>query len=70
MSSYYYLQNKLTLCQTCFLSAANNYVLVLPACVSHVVGPVQSSVHAVAVLGFGDEQDKEKVFMALPETGR
>lgn len=38
-------------------------------CVSHLVSPAQSSVHKVAVLGFGEEQDEEKVFVALPEKG-
>lgn len=38
-------------------------------CVSHVVSPTQSSVLKVTVLGFGEEQDKEKVFLALPVKG-
>ena len=38
-------------------------------CVGHLVSPAQSSVHKVAVLGFGEEQDEEKVFVALPEKG-
>ncbi|KAJ7371019.1 hypothetical protein OS493_028176 [Desmophyllum pertusum] len=46
-----------------------DYALVLPSCVSHVVSPAQSSVHVVTVLAFGEEQDQEKVFMALPEKG-
>ena len=38
-------------------------------CVSHLVSPTQSSVHKVAVLGFGEQQDEEKVIVALPEKG-
>ena len=50
-------------------SALRDYRLVFPGCVSHVVSPAQSSVHKVTVLGFGEEQDKEKVFVALPVKG-
>ena len=49
---------------------AKDYALVLSACVSHVVGPAQPSVHKVTVLGFGEEQDQEKVFVASPEQGK
>jgi len=35
-----------------------------------VVGPAQPLVHAVTVLGFGEEQDQEKVFVASPEQGK
>lgn len=48
---------------------AKDYALVFPACIRHVVGPAQPSVHTLAVLGFGEEQDREKVFRASPEQG-
>ena len=38
-------------------------------CVSHVVIPAQSAVHTVTLLGFGEDQDQEKVFVALPQKG-
>jgi len=34
-----------------------------------MVSPTQASVPKLTVLGFGEEQDKEKVFEALPEKG-
>ena len=46
---------------------AKDYALVLPACLSHVVGPAHSSVHTVVVLASGEEQDQENVFVALPK---
>ncbi|XP_022791352.1 uncharacterized protein LOC111330714 [Stylophora pistillata] len=49
---------------------SENYSLVLDGCVSKMVGPVQSSIHTVTVLSLGDEQDKEKVFMAVLEKGK
>lgn len=52
-----------------FYSALRDYRHVFSGCVSHLVSPTQSSVHKVAVLGFGEEQDEEKVFVALPEKG-
>ena len=52
-----------------FYSALRDYRLVFSGCISHLVSPTQSSVYKVAVLGFGDEQDEEKVFVALPEKG-
>ena len=39
-------------------------------CISHVVSPTQASVPKVTVLGFGEEQDKEKVIEASPEKGK
>ena len=44
-------------------------MLVLDACISQMIGPVQSSIHTLTVLGFGDEQDKERVFMAVLQKG-
>ena len=51
------------------LLPAQGYDHVLSACVSHVVGPAQSTPHSVTVLGFGEEQDREKIFVALPKRG-
>ena len=51
------------------LLPAQDYNHVLSVCVSHLVGPTQSTPHTVTVLGFGDEQDQEKIFVALPERG-
>ena len=48
---------------------AKDYDHVLSACVRHVVGPAQSTPHTVTVLAFGDEQDQEKIFVAVPERG-
>ena len=48
---------------------AKDYDHVLSACVRHVVGPTQSTPHTVTVLAFGDEQDQEKIFIAVPERG-
>ncbi|PFX25178.1 Cation channel sperm-associated protein subunit gamma [Stylophora pistillata] len=53
-----------------YVTSAENYSLVLDGCVSKMVGPVQSSIHTVTVLSLGDEQDKEKVFMAVLEKGK
>ena len=51
------------------LLPAKDYDHVLSACVRHVVGPAQSTPHTVTVLAFGDEQDQEKIFVAVPERG-
>ena len=51
------------------LLPAKGYDHVLSACVRYVVGPAQSTPHNVTVLAFGDEQDQEKIFVALPERG-
>ena len=52
-----------------FYSAFRDYTGVFSGCVSHLVSPAQSSVQKVAVLGFGEQQEEEKVFVALPEKG-
>lgn len=51
------------------LLPAKDYDHVLSACVRHMVGPAQSTPHTVTVLAFGDEQDQEKIFVAVPERG-
>ena len=35
-----------------------------------MVGPTQPSAHSVTVLGFGEEQDQEKIFVASAEQGK
>ncbi|CAH3111707.1 unnamed protein product [Porites lobata] len=49
---------------------SKDYDHVLSACVRHLVGPAQSTPHTVTVLAFGDEQDQEKIFVAVPERGK
>lgn len=61
-----------TLCQSSFqifYSALRDSTLVFSGCVSHVVSPTQLSVHKITVLGFGEDQDQGKVFVALPGKG-
>ncbi|KAL9954498.1 hypothetical protein ACROYT_G042046 [Oculina patagonica] len=51
------------------VKSLKDYTLVFSGCVSHVVSPAQPSVHTVTLLGFGEYQDQEKIFVALPEKG-
>lgn len=39
-------------------------------CVSHVVSPAQPSFHTVTLLAIGEDQDKERIFVAFPEEGK
>ncbi|XP_068749134.1 LOW QUALITY PROTEIN: cation channel sperm-associated auxiliary subunit gamma-like [Montipora capricornis] len=49
---------------------SEGYSLVLEACMRHVVSPAHPSAHSIIVLGFGEEQDQEKVFAASLVKGK